>query len=207
MEHKSPEWFAARCGKVTASRLADVMARTKSGYSASRQNYMAELICQRLTGTREEGYSNSAMRRGNELEPVAREMYVLNQFDAEVSEVGFIPHPVIEGFGASPDGLVNDDGLIEIKCPNTWTHLETIKSGKPKRQYLLQMHAQMMCTDRKWCDFISYDDRLPPDLAYFQKRIIRDDELVIEIESEIKAFLGELEKELEIIKHYASEAA
>ncbi|QLH63211.1 lambda exonuclease family protein [Serratia symbiotica] len=207
MEQKSPEWFAARCGKVTASRLADVMARTKSGYSASRQNYMAELICQRLTGTREEGYSNSAMRRGNELEPVAREMYVLNQFDAEVSEVGFIPHPVIEGFGASPDGLVNDDGLIEIKCPNTWTHLETIKSGKPKRQYLLQMHAQMMCTDRKWCDFISYDDRLPPDLAYFQKRIIRDDELVIEIESEIKAFLGELEKELEIIKHYASEAA
>lgn len=161
MEQKSPEWFAARCGKVTASRLADVMARTKSGYSASRQNYMAELICQRLTGTREEGYSNSAMRRGNELEPVAREMYVLNQFDAEVSEVGFIPHPVIEGFGASPDGLVNDDGLIEIKCPNTWTHLETIKSGKPKRQYLLQMHAQMMCTDRKWCDFISYDDRLP----------------------------------------------
>lgn len=207
MEQQSPEWFAARCGKVTASRLADVMARTKSGYSASRQNYMAELICQRLTGTREEGYSNSAMRRGNELEPVAREMYVLNQFDAEVSEVGFIPHPVIEGFGASPDGLVNDDGLIEIKCPNTWTHLETIKSGKPKRQYLLQMHAQMMCTDRKWCDFISYDDRLPPDLAYFQKRIIRDDELVIEIESEIKAFLGELEKELKIIKHYASEAA
>lgn len=91
MEQQSPEWFVARCGKVTASRLADVMARTKSGYSASRQNYMAELICQRLTETREEGHSNSAMRRGNELEPVAREMYVLNQFDAEVSEVGFVP--------------------------------------------------------------------------------------------------------------------
>lgn len=200
MFQRSPEWFAARCGKVTASRLADVMARTKSGYAASRQNYMAELICQRLTGKLEEGFSNAAMMRGTELEPVAREMYALNEFDAEITEVGLIDHPTIPGFAASPDGLVNGDGLIEIKCPNTWTHLETLKTGEPKRQYLLQMHAQMMCTGRKWCDFVSFDDRLPPDLAYFKKRIHFDEVLANEIESEVKKFLEELEKEISSIK-------
>ena len=207
MEQRSDEWFAARCGNVTASRLADLMAKTKSGYSASRQNYMAELICQRLTGKSESGFSNAAMQRGTDLEPVAREMYLLNQFDAEVTEVGFIPHPDIAGFGASPDGLVGSEGLIEIKCPNTWTHLETIKTRKPKSQYILQMHAQMMCTGRSWCDFVTYDDRLPPDLAYFQLRINRDDKLVAEIESELKLFLSELECELETIKKLSKSAA
>ncbi|MDF7681878.1 YqaJ viral recombinase family protein [Enterobacteriaceae bacterium ESL0689] len=199
---RTPEWFAARCGKVTASRLGDIMAKTKSGYSASRQNYMAELICQRLTGKREESYSNAAMQRGTELEPVARELYSLNEFDAVITEVGLIDHPVIAGFGASPDGLVNDDGLIEIKCPNTWTHLQTLKTEEPKRQYLLQMHGQMMCTGRKWCDFVSYDDRLPPDLSYFKKKIYFDDELGKEIESEVTKFLMELEKEINEIKQH-----
>ncbi|WP_084764966.1 lambda exonuclease family protein [Tatumella sp. UCD-D_suzukii] len=157
MLQRSPDWFAARCGRITASRLADVMAKTKSGYSASRKNYMMELICQRLTGKCEPGFTSGPMMRGTELEPLAREMYVLNQFDAEVTEVGFIPHPAIEWFGASPDGLVNDDGLIEIKCPNTATHIETMRTGKPKREYILQMHAQMMCTGRNWCDFVSFD--------------------------------------------------
>ncbi|MDE1188544.1 MAG: YqaJ viral recombinase family protein [Pantoea sp.] len=207
MEQRTDEWFAARCGKVTASRLADVMARTKSGYSASRQNYMAELICQRLTGKSQEGFTNAAMQRGTELEPVAREMYVLNQFDAQVVETGFVNHPEISGFGASPDGLVNDDGLIEIKCPNTWTHLETLKSGKPPLRYLLQMHAQMMCTGRKWCDFVSYDDRLPPELAYFETRIHLDETLVAEITGELKSFLAELEKEIEGIRHRVKDAA
>ena len=204
MEQRTPEWFAARCGKVTASRLADVMARTKSGYSASRQNYMAELICQRLTGKLEEGFSNAAMMRGTELEPVAREMYALNEFDAEITEVGLIDHPTISGFAASPDGLVNEDGLIEIKCPNTWTHLETLITGEPKRQYMLQMHAQMMCTGRKWCDFVSFDDRLPPDLAYFKKRIHFDEALASEIESEVKTFLADLESEIQKIAERAA---
>lgn len=199
MEQRTDDWFAARCGRITASRLADVMAKTKSGYSASRKNYMMELICQRLTGKVEQGFTSGPMIRGNELEPVAREMYVLNQFDAEVKEVGFIPHPAIDGFGASPDGLVNDDGLIEIKCPNTATHLETMRTGKPKREYLLQMHAQMMCTGRKWCDFVSYDDRLPQDLAYFETRIHQDDELVKEIEIEIASFLSDMEQEISTI--------
>ncbi|EAA6841450.1 YqaJ viral recombinase family protein [Salmonella enterica] len=206
MEQRSPEWFAARCGKVTASRLYDVMARTKSGYAASRQNYMAELICQRLTGKPEEGFTNAAMMRGTELEPVAREMYALNEFDAVISEVGLIDHPAIAGFAASPDGLVNDDGLIEIKCPNTWTHLQTLKTGVPKRQYLLQMHAQMMCTGRKWCDFVSFDDRLPPELAYFKTRINFDEVLAAEIEQEVVKFLTELETEIQNITHQESAA-
>lgn len=206
MEQRSPEWFAARCGKVTASRLYDVMTRTKSGYAASRQNYMAELICQRLTGKPEEGFTNAAMMRGTELEPVAREMYALNEFDAVISEVGLIDHPTIAGFAASPDGLVNDDGLIEIKCPNTWTHLQTLKTGVPKRQYLLQMHAQMMCTGRKWCDFVSFDDRLPPELAYFKTRINFDEVLAEEIEQEVVKFLTELETEIQNITHQESAA-
>ncbi|EBS3744083.1 exonuclease [Salmonella enterica subsp. enterica serovar Saintpaul] len=206
MEQRSPEWFAARCGKVTASRLYDVMARAKSGYAASRQNYMAELICQRLTGKLEEGFTNAAMMRGTELEPVAREMYALNEFDAVISEVGLIDHPNIAGFAASPDGLVNDDGLIEIKCPNTWTHLQTLKTGTPKRQYLLQMHAQMMCTGRKWCDFVSFDDRLPPELAYFKTRINFDEVLAAEIEQEVVKFLAELETEIQNITHQESAA-
>ncbi len=159
MEQRTPEWFAARCGKVTASRLADVMARTKSGYSASRQNYMADLICQRLTGKMEEGFSNAAMMRGTELEPVARDMYALNEFDAEITEVGLIDHPAIYGFAASPDGLVNDDGLIEIKCPNTWTHLETLKTGEPKRQYMLQMHAQNFVINRSGTPLVMHHSR------------------------------------------------
>ncbi|EED9167579.1 YqaJ viral recombinase family protein [Salmonella enterica] len=206
MEQRSPEWFAARCGKVTASRLYDVMARTKSGYAASRQNYMAELICQRLTGKPEEEFTNAAMMRGTELEPVAREMYALNEFDAVISEVGLIDHPTIAGFAASPDGLVNDDGLIEIKCPNTRTHLQTLKTGVPKRQYLLQMHAQMMCTGRKWCDFVSFDDRLPPELAYFKTRINFDEVLAEEIEQEVVKFLTELETEIQNITHQESAA-
>ena len=145
MEQRTPEWFAARCGKVTASRLADVMARTKSGYAASRQNYMAELICQRLTGKLEEGFSNAAMIRGTELEPVAREMYALNEFDAEITEVG-LSIPTMPGFAASPDGLVvNGDGLIEIRSAPTRTHLETLKLARQNASTCAE-YAQMMCT-------------------------------------------------------------
>ncbi|NHB94544.1 lambda exonuclease family protein [Photorhabdus cinerea] len=197
MEQKTTEWYKARLGKVTASGVANVMAKTKSGYSASRHNYMAKLICEQLTGKYEEGFKTAAMERGNELEAVAREMYCLNEFDATVSETGFVEHPSIELFGASPDGLVNDNGLLEIKCPNTWTHIETIKTQKPKREYMLQMHAQMMCTGRKWCDFISYDDRLPPNLSYFRMRIDFDDELALEIEKEVTAFISELKDEIQ----------
>lgn len=201
MEQRTNEWFNARLGKVTASRISDVMAKPKkNGHSASRQNYMAQLICERLTETPAESFTNTAMQRGTELEPVAREMYILNQFDATVKEVGFIPHPSIENAGASPDGLVNDDGLIEIKCPNTWTHLEFIQSLKPKREYILQMQWQMICTGRKWCDFVSYDDRLPDNLSFRCIRIHYDEALAQEIESEVIKFLQELDERIKQIE-------
>lgn len=158
MEKRTEAWFAASCGKVTASRLADVMTRTKTGYSANRQKYLAELIFQRLTGQREDLFITADMRRGTKLAAIARQVYVFNEFASNVTEVGLIDNPRIKGFAASPDGLVNDDGLVEIKCPKTWTHLETVRTGKPKQQYLLQIDAQMLCTGRKWCDFVSYDD-------------------------------------------------
>jgi len=146
--------------------------------------------------------TNPAIERGIALEPQARARYCLNEFDVTVTEVGFITHPTIALFGASPDGLVNDDGLIEIKCPNATTHLNTLITGKPKHEYLLQMQGQMMCTGRSWCDFVSYDDRFPPNLAYYKIRIIKDDNLVNEIEQAVKTFIEKLESEINNIHHY-----
>ena len=198
-EQRTDDWFSDRLGKVTASRVSDIMSKTKTGYSASRKNYMAQLICERLTGRISESVTNAAMQRGTDLEPVAREIYILNQFDVTVKEVGFIHHPTISYFGASPDGLVNDDGLIEIKCPNTWTHLEFRKTKKPKPEYILQMQTQMMCTGRKWCDFVSFDDRLDDNLNFECIRINYDEKLAKEIEREVINFLNELNKEIELI--------
>lgn len=198
MEQRTDEWFQARLGKVTASKISDVMAKTKNGYAASRQNYMAQLICERLTEKPTESYSNAAMQRGTELEPKARRCYELENL-CKVREVGFIPHPTIENAGASPDGLVNDDGLIEIKCPNTWTHLEFMQSLKPKREYILQMQWQMICTGRKWCDFVSYDDRLPENLSFKCVRIYHDAVLAKEIETEVIKFLQELDDRIKKI--------
>ncbi|MCX8674916.1 YqaJ viral recombinase family protein [Gilliamella sp. B3023] len=199
MEQRTDEWFQARLGKVTASKISDVMTKIKNGYAASRQNYMTQLICERLTEKPTESYSNAAMQRGTELEPEARRCYELENL-CKVSEVGFIPHPTIENAGASPDGLVNDDGLIEIKCPNTWTHLEFIQSLKPKREYILQMQWQMICTGRKWCDFVSYDDRLPDNLSYKCVRIYYDENLAQEIEIEVIKFLQELDERIKQIE-------
>lgn len=192
MIQRSEDWFAARCGRVTASRVADLMAKTKTGYSASRQNYMAQLICERLTGKPAESFNSAAMQRGTDKEPEARAIYMLESGEI-VEECGLVIRPDMPDFGASPDGLVGDVGLIEIKCPNTWTHIETIKTGEPKREYFIQMQAQMACTGRQWCDFVSFDDRLPPDLAYFEKRISRDDKFIGEMLAEISIFLSELE--------------
>lgn len=187
----SDEWFAARLGKVTASRVSDVMATTKSGPAASRQNYMMELLCQRLTGTSESGYTNAAMQRGTELEPIARSAYEAAN-GVFVDEVGLIDHPEIAGFAASPDGLVGDDGLIEIKCPNTATHVAFLRTGKPDGKYVWQMMAQMACTGRAWCDFVSYDDRLPYQLQFASVRIMRDDAKIADMLAGITAFLKEL---------------
>lgn len=188
----TPEWFEQRRGKVTASRIADLMAKTKSGHSASRQNYLMQLLCERLTGKVEEGYKSTAMQRGNDLEAEARNWYQLETGES-VEEVSFIDHPKINFAGASPDGLVGAEGLIEIKCPNTATHIETLRKKEPIDRYYKQMQWQMAVTGRKWCDFVSFDNRLPDNLAYFCKRIPRDEAVIQEIEQEVQAFLLELD--------------
>jgi len=190
MEQRTDDWFAARIGKVTASRVADVVAKTKSGYSASRDNYMAQLVCERLTGKPAESFSNAAMQWGTETEPLARAAYEA-KMDVLVDEVGFIDHPSIVNSGASPDGLVGIDGLIEIKCPNTSTHIDTLLSQTVPKKYADQIFWQMACTNRDWCDFVSYDPRLPPDLQLFIKRIPRDDKYIKLLEAEVIEFLTE----------------
>ena len=195
IEQRTDAWFEARIGKVTASRVADVIAKTKTGYSATRDNYMAQLVCERLTGQKGETFTNAAMQHGTETEPLARLSYEVAQ-NVLVDEVGFVPHPSIEMAGASPDGLVNDDGLIEIKCPNTATHIETLLSQTVPGKYNTQMQFQMACTGRKWCDFVSFDNRLPHELQLFVKRVPRDDVFIKQIEAEIVQFLAELDDKI-----------
>jgi len=192
IEQRSDQWFAARIGKVTASRVADVLAKTKSGYSASRDNYMAQLVCERLTGQREEFFTSAAMQHGTDTEPLARAAYESLK-DVLVDEVGFVPHPSIIMAGASPDGLVGDNGLLEIKCPNTATHIETLLSQTVPGKYNTQMQFQMACTDREWCDFVSFDNRLPEELQLFVKRVPRDNMYIRLMEDEIVKFLNELD--------------
>jgi len=193
IQQGSEEWFASRLGKVTASRVADVMAMTKSGPGAARKNYMMELLCQRLTGNREDGYTNAAMQRGIDLEPVARSAYEIDK-GVMVDECGLIDHPSIDMFGASPDGLVGDEGMLEIKCPNTAQHVACLRSGEPDGKYWRQMQTQMACSGRKWVDFVSFDDRLPEALQYFCARVERDNDYISEIEDAVLEFLGELSK-------------
>ena len=195
VEQRTDEWFAARIGKVTASRVADVIAKTKTGYSATRDNYMAQLVCERLTGQKGESFTNAAMQHGTETEPLARASYEALK-DVLVDEVGFVPHPSIEMAGASPDGLVNDDGLLEIKCPNTATHIETLLTQSVPGKYNTQMQFQMACTGRKWCDFVSFDNRLPTELQLFVKRVPRDDVFIKQMEAEIVQFLAELDDKI-----------
>lgn len=199
MEQRSDEWFQARCGKVTASKVADVIAKTKSGYSASRANYMAQLIAERLTGQPADSYCNAAMQWGIDTEPFARAAYEFYR-DSEVTEVGFIIHPEIDQSGASPDGLVADDGLVEIKCPNTATHIDTLLSGKVPKKYITQMQWQMACTGREWCDFVSFDPRMPEDMRLFVHNLPRDDKYISGLGEEISMFLDELETKIQKLK-------
>jgi len=206
MEQRSAEWFAARLGKVTASRVADVIAKTKSGYSTSRANYMAELVCERLTGMQGESFSNAAMVWGTNTEPMARSAYESRMAEL-VEETGFVLHPTISMAGASPDGLIGDDGLVEIKCPNTATHIDTLLSDGAPSKYMTQMQWQMACTGRKWCDFVSFDPRMPEEMQMFVIRVERNDDLITELEREVEKFLSELEDKItQLNKAYKKEA-
>lgn len=188
----SPEWFAQRLGRATASRIADIIAKTKSGYSTSRENYCVELALERITGQRQEFYTNDAMKWGTETEPLARAAYEAHT-GFIVDEVAMVPHPTIEMSGASPDGCIDLDGLVEIKCPNSATHIKTMLSGKLDGKYITQMTWQLACTRRKWCDFVSFDPRFPLHLQLFVTRIRRDDAAISAMEMEVISFLDDVD--------------
>ena len=193
-QRNDPAWWAARLGKVTASRVADVIAKTKTGYGAGRANYAADLVVERLTGQKASSFTNAVMEWGTEQEPYARAAYAAKT-GILVEEVGFIDHPTVAMSGASPDGLA-EEGLVEIKCANTATHLEYIFDGKPPQKYVTQMQWQMACAGKPWCDFVSYDPRLPERLRLLVVRVPRDDDYIKMLEQEVTTFLQELDDKL-----------
>lgn len=206
LEQGSPEWLAARLGRATASRIADVVARTKSGWGASRANYAAELIAERLTGQQADRFMNEAMRRGTEKEPDARAAYEFYQ-GVTVDLVGFVEHPKIAMSGASPDGFVGDDGLVEIKCPNTATHIDTLLGAEIDGKYVKQMQWQMAVTGRAWCDWASFDDRLPESMRIVVRRVPRDPAMIVSLEKDVAEFLAEIDAKVsELRRRYESGA-
>lgn len=194
----SPEWLAARAGSLGASQVADAIARTKTGYGASRANIRARLVAERLTGQPMDSFTNDAMRWGNEQEDNARTAYSFIHGHA-VQEIGLALHPTIKGTHASPDGLIGDDGLVEIKCPNTATHIETLKSQTIPARYITQMDWQMACLGRQWCDFASFDPRLPEEMQLFVKRHHRDDTRIAELEALVVEFLAEVNADVDAL--------
>ena len=199
IEQRTEEWFQQRLGKVTASRISDVIAKTKTGVSTSRQNYLVQLVSERLTGKKGDSFVNQAMLDGIERESAARAIYMLNR-DVSVTEVGFFDHPVIKNSGASPDGAVNAEeegkyaGLIEIKCPIETTHTNTLMSKSVPSKYIPQMQWQLACTGAKWVDFVSYNPNFPMELQLFVARVDRDDTYIGELEAEVIKFLDEVEQ-------------
>lgn len=197
---RTDEWFTARLGKVTASRISDVLAKGKgSAPSVTRANYKTQLLVERLTGNPAESYTNAAMQWGIDNEPAARTAYEFLE-NANIDLVGFIQHPTIEMAGASPDGLVGDNGLVEIKCPNSNTHLDTIFTKEIDGKYIRQMQWQMACTGRAWCDFVSFDPRYPLNLQLFVKRVFRNEEMIAEMEAAVLEFLDEVSTAVEFLE-------
>jgi putative phage-type endonuclease len=191
IEQGSADWFAERLGKVTASRVADVIAKTKTGWGAMRANYMAQLVAERLTGNIAESFTNAAMQWGTDMEPEARATYEFFT-NATVEPASFVKHPTIGDTGASPDGYVGADGLVEIKCPITATHIETLLSGSVAGKYVTQIQWQLACTGRQWADFVSFDPRMPATMSTFIKRVPRDDVMIASLEADVIEFLAEL---------------
>ena len=196
MQQGTDSWHQIRCGKVTASRVADIIAKTKSGYSTSRENYLAQLVCERMTGKPTESFTNAAMLHGTETEPFARAAYEAAK-NVLVDELGFAIHPTISMAGASPDGLVGEVGLVEIKCPNTATHIDTLLTQTVPTKYITQMQWQMACTQRQWCDFVSFDPRMDEGLQLFIKRVEYDPIYVASLEKEVINFLMDVEDKIQ----------
>jgi putative phage-type endonuclease len=205
MEQRTDEWYLTRLGKVTASSLHKVLAKTKTGYGADRGNYMTQLVLERVTGTKADFYTNASMQWGIDQEPFARAAYEATK-GVMVEEIAFVPHPTIEMSGASPDGLVGDDGMVEIKCPDSKTMLECWLSDNPvESKYMAQMQWQMRCADRNWCDYVVFDPRMPPKAQLFVDRVERDDEWIAATEIEVVKFLAEVDAKVAALKKIIGE--
>ena len=201
VEQRTEDWYAARLGKATASRFKDIITNTKAGsYGAGRRNYRSELTIERLTGRSSERFTSSAMEWGMDTEELARLRYSLRTHN-QVELVGFLQHDELMA-GASPDGLVGTDGQIEIKCYNTANHIEALKTDRMPSEHMAQVQGQLWITGRAWCDFISFDPELPPQAQLFIQRIVRDDEYIKMLESEIRSFLAELDEEIDFVENY-----
>jgi putative phage-type endonuclease len=197
---RTDAWYEVRLGKATASRFNDVLAKIKYGEAAARKNYRAQLVVERLTGQREEGFMTTAMQWGIDNEPIAKLAYMAETGN-EVEEAFFVQHAALDA-GASPDGYVDKNGLIEIKCPNTATHIETLREQDIPMHYYAQVQGQLWLTDRTWCDFVSFDPRMPANAQIFIKRIARNDTYIENLEKEITEFLKEVDAEFDFIQSY-----
>lgn len=203
MQQRSDEWYAARLGKATASRFSDVMAATKSGYEpAARKNYRSELVLERLTGKKADSWTSPAMQWGIDNEPMARNNYMFETGN-DVIEEFFVEHPILKA-GCSPDGYVGDDGLIEIKCPNSATHIETLRTKELPYKYEAQVQGQMWLTGRKWCDFVSFDPRMPDNAQMITIHVERDEEYIQNLEHAIERFLREVDEEEMFVEMYTN---
>lgn len=189
---RTAEWFAERAGCCTASRAADVLARIKTGEAATRRKYRIQLCTERLTGVPVQGYQNAAMLWGTETEPEARMAFEAER-GAFVEEVGFCRHPEIVYCGASPDGTIGDEGLLEIKCPESTTHLEWMSQERVPPEHIPQIQFQLWVTGRKWCDFVSYDPRFPEHLRLYVVRVERDLKFIENLSAEVCNFLAEVD--------------
>ena len=197
-EQGGPEWHVYRTGKITASRIADIMASAKTGVSASRSNYQAELMVERLTGDREESYTNAAMQWGIDTEPQARAAFEFITGNT-VDLVGFVDHPTIGNAGCSPDGLVGDESIIEIKCPKSSTHMQTLLGKAIDGKYIKQIQFQLACTEREMCHFVSFDPRFPYELQLKVIDVYREEALIEEIEREVAEFDREIESKIQYL--------
>ena len=205
IEQRTDDWFAARLGKVTASSLHKVLARTKTGYGADRANYLTQLVLERVTNSKAEGYVNADMQWGIDQEPFARAAYEAHT-GVLVDEIGFMPHPTIEMSGASPDGLVGDSGMVEIKCPSSKTALECWLSDDPvESKYFAQMQWQMACAGRDWCDYVVFDPRMPQKAQLFIHRVNRDNEWLATTEKEVVKFLAEVDAKVAALRKIIGE--
>lgn len=205
IEQRTDDWFTARLGKVTASSLHKVLARTKTGYGADRANYLTQLVLERVTNSNAEGYINAEMQWGIDQEPFARAAYEAHT-GVLVDEIGFMPHPTIEMSGASPDGLVGDSGMVEIKCPSSKTALECWLSADPvESKYFAQMQWQMACAGRDWCDYVVFDPRMPQKAQLFIYRVNRDDEWLATTEKEVVKFLAEVDAKVAALRKIIGE--